>query len=49
MEAPNTEALGQRLEALGLAPAEIVRLYRNFSGYAEPFRLAGDAYEEMMA
>ena len=49
MEAPNTEALGQRLEALGLAPAEIVRLYRNFSGYAEPFRLASDAYEEMMA
>ncbi len=49
MEAPNTDSLGQRLEALGLAPAEIVRLYRNFSGYAEAFRLASDAYEEKIA
>ena len=48
-EAPNTESLGRHLEDLGLTPAEIVRLYRNFSGYAEPFRLASDAYEEMMA
>ncbi len=49
MEAPNTDSLGQRLEALGMAPADIVRLYRNFSGYAEAFRLASDAYEERIA
>ncbi|HID33957.1 MAG TPA: oxidoreductase [Anaerolineae bacterium] len=48
-EAPNTDSLGQQLEALGMASDEIVRLYRNFSGYAEAFRLASDAYEEMMA
>lgn len=48
-EAPNTDAMSHRLELLGLAPDEIVRLYRNFSGYAEAFRLASDAYEEMIA
>ena len=48
-EAPNTDSMGRRLETLGMAPDEIVRLYRNFSGYAEAFRLASDAYEEMMA
>ncbi|NOZ71431.1 MAG: oxidoreductase [Chloroflexi bacterium] len=49
MESPNTESLGQQLEALGLSPDEIVRLYRNFSGYADAFRLASDAYEERIA
>ncbi len=48
-EAPNTDALGQHLEDLGMTSAEIVRLYRNFSGYADAFRLASDVYEEMMA
>ncbi len=49
MEAPNTESLGQQLEALGATSDEIVRLFRNFSGYADAFRLASDAYEEIMA
>ncbi len=49
MEAPNTESLGKHMEALGLAPAEIMRLYRNFTGYAEAFRVASEAYEESLA
>ncbi len=49
MEAPNTESLGQHLLDIGAAPDEVVRLFRNFSGYAEDFRLASDAFEEMMA
>ena len=47
MEAPNTDALGEQLQALGASPDEIMRLFRNFSGYADAFRLASDAYEEM--
>ena len=45
-EAPNMDALGQRFLAMGAAPAEIVRLFRTFNGYADAFRLAGDKLEE---
>ena len=47
MEAPNTDALGEQLQALGASPSEIMRLFRNFSGYADAFRQASDTYEEM--
>lgn len=47
MEAPNPDALGQQLEALGATPGEIVRLFRNFNGYADAFRVASEKYEEM--
>jgi coenzyme F420-reducing hydrogenase gamma subunit len=47
MEAPNTEALGKQMESLGATPAEIMRLFRNFNGYAEVFRIASDQYEEL--
>ena len=47
MEAPNPDALGQRFLAMGVSPTEIVRLFRNFNGYADAFRLAGDKFEEL--
>lgn len=47
MEAPNAEALGQQFAALGASADEIVRLFRNFNGYADAFRVAGDKFEEV--
>jgi sulfhydrogenase subunit delta len=47
MEAPNPDALGQQFEALGASPGEIVRLFRNFNGYADAFRVASEKYEEL--
>ncbi len=47
MEAPNSQSLGLQFEQMGLAAAEIVRLFRSFNGNADPFRMASDRYEEM--
>jgi coenzyme F420-reducing hydrogenase gamma subunit len=47
MEAPNPEALGQRLTSLGASTADVVRLFRNFNGYADEFRIASDRFEEV--
>ncbi len=47
MEAPNAEALGQRFAKLGTSAEEIVRLFRNFNGYADAFRVASDKFEEI--
>jgi len=38
MESPNGPALSERLAALGLAPAQIARLYRGFTAEAPAFR-----------
>lgn len=47
MEAPNSQSLGLQFEAMGVAAADIVRLFRSFNGNADPFRMASDRYEEM--
>ncbi|HNS03680.1 MAG TPA: oxidoreductase [Anaerolineae bacterium] len=47
MEAPNGPALGHQFEQLGLDAPDIVRLFRSFNGYADPFRLISDKYEEV--
>ncbi|MEA3334561.1 MAG: oxidoreductase [Chloroflexota bacterium] len=47
MEAPNGAALAQQLESMGSSPDQIVRLFRGFNGYAEPFKATSDEYEEM--
>ena len=49
MEASNGDALGQRFLDLGASPGDVVRLFRNFNGYAEPLRLASDQYEELVS
>jgi coenzyme F420-reducing hydrogenase gamma subunit len=46
MEAPNSQALGQKMEAMGMSPDAIVRIFRNFNGNADPFRVASELYEE---
>jgi coenzyme F420-reducing hydrogenase gamma subunit len=47
MEAPNSEALGERFLGLGASPGEVVRLFRSFNGYSDAFRIAGDRFEEL--
>lgn len=46
MEAANTESLGQQFITLGASAAETVRMFRNFNGYADAFRIASDRFEE---
>ena len=46
METPNTAALAAWWnERLGVAAADIVRAFRGFNAYAEPFRKESEAYE----
>jgi coenzyme F420-reducing hydrogenase gamma subunit len=44
MATPNTAAMGDRLVALGLERAEVVRAFRGINGYAPPFAAAGDRF-----
>ena len=46
METPNARALGDKLRALGMAPQDIQRVFRNFNAQAEPFRSEGDRHGE---
>ncbi len=47
MEAPKAEILGQRFLSLGASSGEVMRLFRNFNGYSNVFRMAGDRFEEL--
>jgi len=47
MEAPNTEALGRQFMSQGVSAGEVVRLFRSFNGYSEPFRMASNRFEEL--
>ncbi len=44
-ETANTAALSARFRQLGLSEADIVRLFRTFTAYAEPFRQESQAHE----
>jgi sulfhydrogenase subunit delta len=44
METPNARALGEKLRALGMAPRDVQRVFRNFNAQAEPFRTEGDRH-----
>jgi coenzyme F420-reducing hydrogenase gamma subunit len=46
METPGTAALGRRLLELGMRQPEMVRVFRAFNAWAEPFRAAGEDYEK---
>ena len=46
MESPNTDALAGAWGALGATPAELVRAFRSFNAWAEPFRRAGESHEQ---
>lgn len=45
MESPNTSALAEQFKHLGLTEPEIVRNFRSYSGWAQPFREEADRYE----
>lgn len=44
-ETPNTAALSQRLEQLGATKHDLIRIYRTFNAYAEPFRKESESHE----
>jgi coenzyme F420-reducing hydrogenase gamma subunit len=46
METPNTSALSQQFEHLGLNQIEIMQAFRGFNAYAEPFRKESEAHEK---
>jgi coenzyme F420-reducing hydrogenase gamma subunit len=45
-ENPNTASLSKRLAKLGMSEADIVRVYRTFNAYKEPFRKESEAHEK---
>jgi sulfhydrogenase subunit delta len=44
-ENPNTASLAAQLQQMGVSQADIVRLFRTFNAYAEPFRQESLAHE----
>jgi coenzyme F420-reducing hydrogenase gamma subunit len=44
-ETPNTAALSEQLAKSEVSKADILRMYRSFNSYAEPFHEAGQAHE----
>ena len=44
-ENANPPGLSRQLEAMGIPADDILRLYRGFNGYAEPFRKESERYE----
>ena len=45
-ETPNTKSLAAWFEKLQVPPDDIVRIFRGFNAYAEPFRKESEAYEK---
>lgn len=46
METPNTEALSSWLRQLGVGNPDLVRAFRGFNAYAEPFRRESERHEK---
>jgi sulfhydrogenase subunit delta len=44
-ETPNTASLARRWTQLGASEPNLVRVFRSFNGYAEPFRKESEAHE----
>lgn len=44
METPNTAALAGQLQQLGMSEDDIIRMFRSFNAYAEPFRKESEAH-----
>ncbi len=45
-ETPNTSSLSKKWKEMGVSDAELVRVFRNFNAYAEPFRKESEQYEK---
>lgn len=46
MESPNTRSLSNRWLELNIAPDDLVRAFRSFNAYAEPFRKESESHEQ---
>ena len=46
MESPNTKSLSAGWVHLGVKEADLVRVFRTFNGYTEPFRRESEAHEK---
>jgi hypothetical protein len=46
MESPNTGALSAWWKKLGVSNPDLIRVYRGFNAYAEPFRKESESLEE---
>ncbi len=46
METPNTGSLGNIWRRLGVADSDLVRAFRGYNAFAEPFRKASEDYED---
>jgi coenzyme F420-reducing hydrogenase gamma subunit len=46
LEAPNSDSLSAQLLKEGMQRGDLVRLFREFTGFAEAFRSAGDKWEK---
>jgi coenzyme F420-reducing hydrogenase gamma subunit len=46
LEAPNTDSLSAQLLKDGMQRGDLVRLFREFTGFAEAFRTAGDKWDK---
>jgi sulfhydrogenase subunit delta len=44
-ETPNTISLSQRFIELGMKKDDVIRIYRTYNAFAEPFRKESEAYE----
>lgn len=45
MESPNTRSLTAQWKAMGVSDIDLLRAYRSFNGYAEPFRSESERHE----
>lgn len=45
-ETPNTSSLAKQFEEMGLGNYDIVRTFRGFNAYSDPFRKESEAYEK---
>jgi len=45
-ETPNTPALSEWWSGLGVSERDLVRAYRSFNAYAEPFRRESESHEK---
>jgi sulfhydrogenase subunit delta len=44
-ETPNTISLSKQWKKLGVAEAQLIRAFRTFNAYAEPFRKESESHE----
>jgi hypothetical protein len=46
MESPDTDSLSAWWKRLGVSEDQLVRAFRGFNGWSEPFRTASESHEQ---